>query len=292
MRRLELLVIAACLLSTACATQSGATGSAAADEKPGEDQASAELKEHHRHHHHGGVTQFVMMSLDTLGADDAKRPQVEKIGAALRECLKPAREIEKGISATIADGVAAGAVDASKVDGEIEKLGAASATSKDCSATALNELHALLSPEQRAAVADKVQAHWEVWREANHEAPAGGKEAGGRLAELSEMVALTPDQTEKISAALASAMGSKLPKFDPAKAQAHVQAFATAFSTENFDAKTITENANAGLSVHGTRRLALFYETVTPLLTPEQRTKLADELKEHGNHQNNAVSTK
>jgi hypothetical protein len=37
--------------------------------------------------------------------------------------------------------------------------------------------------------------------------------------------------------------------------------------------------------------MAIFYETVTPLLTPEQRATLAGHLREHAGHQP-AISTK
>ena len=39
------------------------------------------------------------------------------------------------------------------------------------------------------------------------------------------------------------------------------------------------------LASRGATRMAHFYETVTPLLTPEQRTKLAAELREHASYQ-------
>jgi hypothetical protein len=73
-------------------------------------------------------------------------------------------------------------------------------------------------------------------------------------------------------------------KFDPKKGEAHVHAFSTAFAGRSFNAKAVTSNANAHLASRGATRMAIFYETVTPLLTPEQRTKLAAELREHANH--------
>ena len=65
-------------------------GQSAEDES--DEQAAAELREHHRHHQRGGVTQFIAMSLDTLGEDDAQRPQVEELQTSLRACLAPVRE--------------------------------------------------------------------------------------------------------------------------------------------------------------------------------------------------------
>jgi Spy/CpxP family protein refolding chaperone len=251
---------------------------------PAEDQAGSELKEHHRHHHHGGVTKFIAMSLDTLGVDDAKRPQIEKLQSDLHAQMAAARETEKSLLLTLADGIAAGTVDTAKVDAAIAKLTAAADAVQGASLDTLNKLHAILSPSERAALADKVEAHWEVWRQVNHDAEPGGREHGGRLARLTEEVSLTPDQVTKISAALQTALAGGSAKFDPQKAEAHVKAFATAFAGDPYDAKVVSSNANGNLASRGATRMAVFYETVTPLLTPDQRTKLAAELREHGNY--------
>jgi Spy/CpxP family protein refolding chaperone len=268
-----------------CAENKAASGAPPADNQAVDEQAASELKEHHRHHHRGGVTHFIAMSLDTLGADEAKRPQIEKLQSDLHACTAPGGALEKQMLQTIADGMAAGAVDAAKVDAALGQLEAAATAAHDCSAETLNKLHALLSPAERASLVDKVQAHWEVWRQVNHEAEGGGREKGGRLAELAKDLSLTPEQIEKISEALKTAHAGLAGKFDPQKVEAHVQAFATAFVADAFDAKTVTANANSHLAAQGARRMVVFYETVAPLLTAEQRTKLAEHLRQHAGHQ-------
>jgi hypothetical protein len=250
-----------------------------------DDPAAAELREHHRHHHLGGVTDFIAMSLDTLGADDAKLPQIVKLQRELRVCLAPAGKAEKKILRMMADGAAAGTIDAAKVDAEIGRLATASSAAQPCSDKALDKLHALLSPTERQALVDKVQAHWEVWRKVNHDAQAGGKQEGGALAELAKELSLTPDQVETISGRLHDALPAVKAKFDPKKVEEHVQAFSDAFISESFDAKSIRVNTDASLSTGGARRMAVFYETVTPALTPEQRAALAAHLREHSGHQ-------
>jgi hypothetical protein len=40
---------------------------------------------------------------------------------------------------------------------------------------------------------------------------------------------------------------------------------------------------NSHLVSWGAGRAARFYEAITPILLPEQRTKVADELREHAN---------
>jgi Spy/CpxP family protein refolding chaperone len=237
------------------------------------------LQEHDRYHHHGGVTRLIAMSLDTLEPDDTKKAELLKIQNDLKAELAPARDADKELLLTIATGVASGNLDTLKVDAGVEKVAAASQAAQQASLATLNKLHAVLSPEERQALADKVQAHWEVWRDVN-----GEQQQPGRLTILAERLSLTPEQLTKITAALRTAMATPPAAFDTKPGEAHIQAFCAAFPAETFDAKTLAANANGHMSGQGARRMALFYKTITPLLTPEQRAKLADHLREHANH--------
>jgi Spy/CpxP family protein refolding chaperone len=257
-----------------------ALSAAALHAVPADDQAASELKQYHRHHHQGGVTNFIAMSLDTLGTDEAKTPQVDKLHADLHAQMAPAREAENDLLLTLADGVAAGSVDRVKVDATIATLTAAADAKHAASLDTLNELHAILSPAERDALAEKVQAHWEVWHQTNQDERAARRERGGRVATLTRELSLTPAQANKISAAVHTAQTGHSGKFDPKRGEAHVEAFSKAFASDSFDAKSLTLNVNPELAGHGAARMALFYETVTPLLTPAQRTKLAEHLRE------------
>jgi Spy/CpxP family protein refolding chaperone len=260
-----------------------AAGLARAD-GPEDDAPSADLREHHRHHQHGGITQFIEMSLDTLGEDEAKRPEVEKIQQALHGCMEPVEEGERKVLLSIADGVAAGAVDRAKVEAGVAELSKSGESIHDCAGTALNQLHALLSPAERASVAEKVKAHWDVWREVNHDAVPGGREKTGRLAALAKELSLSPEQVEKMAPALQAAGVDSAHTFDPNQVKAQIQAFNLAFASNAFDAKAVVTHTTSSLTTHGTMRMARFYETITPLLTPEQRTTLAAHLREHADH--------
>lgn len=248
-----------------------------------DDPINDSLRDYHRHHH-GGVTTFVSMAIDTLGLDEAKREAVGKIQSDLRAKMAPARDAENEVLSAIADGVAAGKIDTAKVNAALEKHATAAAGVQAAVSDALTQLHDALTPAERAALVDKVKAHWEVWRKVNVEEKAGSKE-GGHLARLTKLLNLTPDQVDKISAALA-ADTPVTPKNDPKAEDAHVQAFATAFVSDKFDAKSLAPSATASAGHaqrHGGARLARFYGAVTPVLTPAQRTQLAAELRERLN---------
>jgi Spy/CpxP family protein refolding chaperone len=156
---------------------------------------------------------------------------------------------------------------------------------------ALNQLHTILTPPQRVALVQKLDAHWQVWQQANANAedePEDGHGRGGRFAALSHDLGLTPDQVTHIRGSLRGTSGATAgadapKKLDPAELEGHMKAFGTAFEGETFDAKTINngEGVNGHLAAHGTRRMARFYEAAAPVLTADQRTKLAASLREH-----------
>ncbi|APR81013.1 Hypothetical protein A7982_06360 [Minicystis rosea] len=245
-----------------------------------EEEAGKHLRHHHRHHHHGGVAMFIHMALDTLGLPDEKKAQVEKIQGELREKTASSREAGRNVLTILADGVAAGKIDNAKLDAAIAKQEAAAAAVHDGTAAALNQLHAALSPAERAALVEKVQAHISVWKKVTHEEAEGSKEKHSRLDHLATQLSLTPEQVDKISEALKKDAPAAAP--DAAALDTHIKAFETAFVAETFDAKTLAtaKAASTHVSKHGTARTARFYKIVTPLLTPEQRTKLAEHLRE------------
>jgi len=287
-------IVAAVLLSAGALGPMTACGGSAASKPPAtasgigpeDDDATAGLMDHHRHHHHGGVTLFVAMSLDTLGISHEQQAAVEKIRADLYAGMEPARAAEQNLITILTDGVAAGTLDAAKVDTAVQQLTAAAATTvHDASAGALNQLHEVLTPPQRSALVDKVQAHWAVWQKANAEEAAGGRPEGGRLATLATELDLTPDQVAQVRAALADPTKA-MPRLDPQEIAAYLTAFGDAFRSDTFDARTLTaaDRANAHLVGWGSAHMAHLVEALSPLLTPEQRVELAQHLREHTSH--------
>lgn len=275
-------------------TSSSAAASAAPQEDHAaaaadEEQAADELRTHHRHHHHGGLAMFIHMAIDTLGVAPEKKAQLEKIQGDLFVAMAPARDASRALLQTLADGVAAGNIDKAKVDAAVAKENAAAAQVHTATADALNALHAALSPAERQALVDKVQAHTAVWKKVNADEDPSSKDKGGHLAKLTESLSLTPDEADKISAALKQ---NAPPKPDMTAIDAHMKAFETAFVADTFDAKTLaTANpANGAIAKNGSARMVRFYTIVTPLITPDQRTKLADHLRQRLNDRHASAS--
>jgi Spy/CpxP family protein refolding chaperone len=283
-------VVVGCSGNTPPAASADSTGVAAAGAD--EDESTADLKEHHRHHHHGGFAMFIAMSLDSLNVSPEQKAQIEKIQADLHAKLLPAHDAEKNLLLTLADGIAAGSIDQAKVDAAIAQVTTAAAGVHDAVADSLNQLHEVLKPEQRAALVDKVEAHFDVWQHANVEDDAAeNKEQHGHLDRLAKELALSPDQVEKARGSLKASSGGT--HFDKAEGEAHLKAFGAAFASDKFDAKQLTTgaNANAHIASYGATRVAHLYEAVTPVLTPDQRTKLADSIRKHANYKRTQTTT-
>jgi Spy/CpxP family protein refolding chaperone len=238
----------------------------------------------HREQHHGGVLSLIVMTLKDLDLTADQQAAVDKIKVDLLASMEPARTAEKDFASTLADGVAAGKVDRAKVDASIGKLVTQVQGVHDASLTAMNQLHAALTPAQRAKLVDELHAHWEKWKEAQGKDEADDKQhhAGHMLAMVREL-GLTQDQADKIKASFKDKMKAAPQDHAHKEVQDHLTAFGTAFKADTFDAKKLTgaKAANGHMAKWGATRRARFLEAAAPILTPEQRTKLAQTIRDH-----------
>src|SRR5450432_840813 len=238
----------------------------------------------HREHHHGGVFGLIVMSLRDLDLTADQKEKVEKIRADLVTKAEPAKAAGKDLANTLADGVAAGKVDRAKTDAAIAKLFAQVQATHDASLTSLNDLHAALTPAQRAKLVDEVQGHWEKWKEAHGKDEADDKQHhDGFMLGLVRELGLSQDQADKIKAAFKDKMKAAPQDHAHKEVQDHLTAFGTAFKADTFDAKKLAgAKAAAGhMAKWGATRRARFLEAAAPVLTPDQRTKLAATIRDH-----------
>jgi Spy/CpxP family protein refolding chaperone len=254
------------------------------------DESMADLAEHHRHHHHGGFAMFIAMSLNSLNTTPEQAAAITKIRTDMHAAMAPAHDAERAVLLALAEGMASNEIDQSRVDAAIAELKTASARVDYTVAGSLGALHATLTPPQRAALADKVEAHFEVWHHTNAPDEAAMRDAhGGHLGKLAKELALSPQQVETIRARFTSSM-SGVPHFDRAEADARLKAFGVAFAGDTFAPKALfTGSPNAHMAAWGITRTVHFYEAVLPVLTPEQRAKLAGDVRRHANYQHNEM---
>lgn len=285
--KVVVLLLAVGVMSAGCASppaQSPVSEGTTTSAGPSEDeQASVELKTHDRHHHAGFVG-LLLAAVETVGVTPDQQPGLDKIKADFRVKVEPVRVANAAVMNALADGVSAGNIDSAKVDAAVAGVTAAAAQIHAATAEALNSLHALLRPEQRATLVDKVEAQWSVWKEVNAGDPATER-ADAHIAHLSKELGLTSDQVDKTRANLAALPTPTRGPFDPSAAEAHMKAFGIAFAGDTFDAKTLStaDPANAKMVGWGAGRVVHFYQALTPVLTSDQRATVAATLREHAN---------
>jgi Spy/CpxP family protein refolding chaperone len=243
-------------------------------------EAATDLAEHDSHHHCGGLAMLVAMSLESLGGDPGQQLAIDDIRGDLYRRMEPARTAEQALLQALADGVVADFIDPARVEDALARLASTTTGLSETFTADLNQLHSILKPEQRAALVDKVEAHWLVWQHANGE-DSTGTQRRPRLDRLTAELSLTPAQVEKVRSALDSAQERSRPMaFE--EVEARVRAFDTFRSGSSFDPSGLGSGGpSAHLASWGAARMAYFFEALNPVLTSDQRTKLADILRAH-----------
>jgi len=270
-------------LQPVAAPAASAAPSPASSPAPGQ---GAEMPEgvEHRERHFGGVSMLIAMSIKDLDLAADQRVIVDKARQDLLAKMEPARAAGKDLASTLADGIAVGAVDRAKADAAVNKVVAQVQGLHDASVAALNQLHTALNAQQRAALVDSLQTHWEKWKEAHGQDEQEDKQhRSGYLLGLVKAIGLTKEQAEAIKANFHEKMKGNPQENKHKEVDDHLQAFATAFKSETFDAKKLTgaKMANGHLARWGATRRVRFLEAAAPVLTPEQRTKLAQMIRDH-----------
>jgi len=261
-----------------CRAHASITPPLTIEEDPGSENAVvADILEHHRFHHQGGVLMLTAMSLDALGLPDEKQIQAERIQSDLLGKLRPAVHAERDLVNLLADGVSAGAIDRARVDAAVAEVARTTAEARKASIDDVNRLHALLSPSERSALIDRIDAHWALWRQAN----AGDQ---GHVSVVGKELALTADQLAKVQSSLDADAGAA-PKLD-SQVDAELRELTNAFRWDTFDAHTLAaaDPGDRQMAAVGAGRLARFCEAVNPVLNEGQRATLVDILRSHLNH--------
>jgi hypothetical protein len=70
---------------------------------------------------------------------------------------------------------------------------------------------------------------------------------------------------------------------DPPRLDGRLKTFGSAFEGDVFDVGTLKDGqvVNLDLASHGIQRMARFYEAAAAVLTPDQRAKYAQHLRDH-----------
>jgi hypothetical protein len=237
----------------------------------------------------GGPATMLVRSARDLTLTDATKAKLDDIDAQLRANEGAARAELKALQSDIVEGIRAGKLDGAKLQSDYAAIDKATLARQAKESDALNALHGALDGAQRKALVDAVRAK-QAARESQHAAHDDG-DAGSaadwvsrRVERLTRQLALDPTQQKSVTAIVTKESANPAAmraKHDEAKKQ--MDAALTAFVGDTFDA-TKTPLTPAGKTPHeGVQKDADFVSQLLPILTPDQRVKLATQ-RERGSN--------
>jgi len=209
----------------------------------------------------------------------AQRTQIEKLAADAEARHADARAAHKDLMLAVAAQVESGAIDRQALKPKLDALTAAMVKVQPADRASFEQLHALLSADQRTAFVDALTARIGEHKEKLHGAHP--------LKQWAEDLKLTDAQRTQIRDAL----------HDRFRGMGHAQGGEMPWTVEHHDAKVLTafkqdrfvmdevappkdlSDVASKLSEH----VLGLAETVLPLLTPEQRTLAASKIREKVN---------
>ncbi len=241
----------------------------------------------------GPTTQLLHLALAELElTDDQQKTLRGLIGSAKAD---DARAAHKELRDALAAGVRAGALDDALVETKLKALEELGAAERERMHTALDKLHATLTPAQRVAlvesIGDKLEERFPEPEGDDADAERGERTRRGALGRgapqgnlkaLLRDIELSAEQETKLRAALAStakpdrdAMLAKV-----AKKREKLKAMVTAFGTDAFDAKALAVEDGSTWMAQAMRRQVEMVRVVLGIIDAEQREALAKGLEQ------------
>jgi Spy/CpxP family protein refolding chaperone len=250
---------------------------------------------------------LLMVDAPELGLKPEQKTAVDAIKADLAKAEDAPKAEKDQLKADITAGVAAGKLDKAKLDADTKKLVQTSASTAAAIQDAVNKLHKTLDAEQRKKLVEHLRKQAEAMKEhmgghgpgphesgkaeghehaKDHPGPGGMGMMGPHegMQKLEEQLGLSAEQKEKLKTKLQAAMKAEMDARKQHQEAMHkrMTAIADAFAGDKFDAKKAGVAEHMGDMVKMmTKNRIQFVEAVLSVLTPEQRTKFAEHVKQH-----------
>jgi len=204
------------------------------------------------------------------------RGESAAVGAARRKMIE-----------IIADGVASGTFDDQRIDAGLAEIATASNERLPAVAQALTQLHAGLTPDQRKSVVGSIQQAM-----VNASQPKDEREqVQKRVNAVTSEAVLTAEQEQQVNAQIVNSFKKYAPDLQE-EAQARrkqLDALCQQFTGIYFQPPPESLSALSDL-LPKTNRLVAFARTLTGLLTPAQRTRVAAVLRQQANPDSEATA--
>jgi Spy/CpxP family protein refolding chaperone len=260
------LVVVATAAGTAMAAQAPATGQQEAPTtcegtpnpappEPGNQSASGDTS---------GPARLIADALSKVCLSDQQRVAVEQLGKEVRAKEDVVGEARHAFVKALAEQVRSGHVDAGPLKPEIDALVKTREEASPVLRKALEDLHGILDAGQRTAFVDAIEGDMKQLHDA----------AAGWFDSFASDLGLTDGQKERIKNDLTQAKADAETERDKVKAEFD------AFEGDSFSIEKIFPESEVGQKtrVHAEKMVNLAGE-VADILTPEQRSKLADRIE-------------
>jgi Spy/CpxP family protein refolding chaperone len=274
--RASMLIVVTAAVAAACGGSKGV--GPATPTAPGATPAPAERGEHPARRF-GGMVALVRASLAELALRADQRAATDAVANELEKAGEGTRDAAKRLIEDVAAGVAAGQLDRAKIGPDVEQVASSAAATQPSVEDAMQRLHDTLDPAQRKQLVEAMRRAREEAREER------GERGHERMQKLVEGLALSPEQRESIRDRVRTAMQGRAPAMrERAEAiRARMKAVADAFEGDAFDAKALGVGQSSGEMARAwADGMVEFVEAMLPVLTPEQRSKLAERLRQVG----------
>ena len=228
---------------------------------------------------HMGKLKKAMKKLD-LRAD--QRVAVESLAKDMKAKAAPIRKLRQQAIKELAAGVRAGKIDKARAQQLMAQAKSQAEALKPEFQTALNKLHSILDAKQRAQLVDLLKK--KRGEKFSKMRGMGGKHRG-KMQKMAKELGLTDAQKDQIQdvmyaqfkknrGEMRAKRGEMRAKWGQRKAD--MKAAAEAFKSDSFDARSLAAfQHRPGFAKQKGQRMIAFSEAVLPILTAEQREKLA-----------------
>lgn len=251
-------------LGGAAALGAVACGGTVAAQAPGTTKAPLAVATH-------GPVKVVSDALGDVPLRPEQRTEVEKLAADAEARHAPLDAGKKELMLAFADQVERGTLDRGALQPKVDALGATWEKAQADDRAAFARLHDVLDADQRDAFVDALEDRF-------HGKRAGMKEGFARMKQLEEKLKLTSEQKDRIKDAVKEAHRAGKHEKGPHEHMKQAKKALDSFRDDRFDANAFP-TASRDMARSGADRVAAFAEKILPILTPEQRTIAAGEIR-------------